>query len=88
MAKRRFTITDPNGLHARPASLLTQVAGKFPNVTISLTKNGSSVNLKSILGVLSLSVGRYDVIEIEAVGADATKALDALQAVLLDNKLI
>lgn len=88
MAKREYTIRDVNGLHARPATTLVQSAANFPNVTMSLTHDGKSVNLKSILGVMSLGVGQYDVIQIEAVGEDATKALDKVQKVLLDNALI
>lgn len=88
MAKREYTIRDTNGLHARPASLLVQSASHFPNVTMSLAHDGKNVNLKSILGVMSLGVGQYDVIQIEAVGEDATKALDEVQKVLLDNAVI
>lgn len=88
MAKREYTIRDANGLHARPASMLVQSASNFPNVTMSLTYDGKSVNLKSILGVMSLGVGQYGVVQIEAVGEDATKALDEVQKVLLDNAVI
>lgn len=88
MAKREYTIRDESGLHARPATLIVNAASHFPNVTMALYKDGKSVNLKSILGVMSLAVGQYDSFQVEAVGADADKALDAVEAVLLDNKLI
>lgn len=88
MSKREYTIKDANGIHARPATALTQVASKFPNTTISISKDGKSVNLKSILGVMSLSVGQYQSITIEAVGKDDIKALDALENVLLEKSLI
>lgn len=88
MAKRQYTIRDTNGLHARPASLVVQSASHFPNVTMSLGYDGKSVNLKSILGIMSLAVGQYGVIQIEAVGEDAEKALDEVQKVLLDNGVI
>ena len=88
MAKREYTIRDQSGLHARPASLIVKVASGFPKVTMSMTKDGQSVNLKSILGVMSLSVGQYQSIQIEAVGDDAKKALDSVEKVLLDEKLI
>lgn len=88
MSKRDYTIKDANGIHARPASALAQVASKFPNTTISISKDGKSVNLKSILGIMSLSVGQNQSITIEAVGEDGIKALDALENVLLENSLI
>lgn len=88
MAKREYIIRDANGLHARPASILVQTSSHYPNVTMSLTKDGKSVNLKSILGVMSLGVGQYDTIQIEAIGDDANNALDAIQEELLETKLI
>lgn len=88
MSKRDYTIKDINGIHARPATALTQVASKFLNTTISISKDGKSVNLKSILSVMSLSVGQYQSITIEAVGKDDIKALDALENVLLEKSLI
>ena len=86
--KRQFTIKDPAGLHARPSSLIVAVASRFPNVTLSLEFENESVNLKSIMGVMSMGIGQYSKITINAVGDDSTKALDAIQKVMLDNELI
>ena len=57
MEKRDFTITAEAGIHARPATILVQTASKFTS-DISLAYNGKSVNLKSIMGVMSLGVGQ------------------------------
>ena len=56
MEKREFHIVAETGIHARPATLLVQAASKF-NSDINLEYNGKSVNLKSIMGVMSLGVG-------------------------------
>ena len=50
-----FKITDETGLHARPATVLVNTASKF-NSEISLTYRDKKVNLKSIMGVMSLGI--------------------------------
>ena len=53
MEKKEFHIIAETGIHARPATLLVQAASKFGS-DINLEYNGKSVNLKSIMGVMSL----------------------------------
>ena len=57
MEKRDFHIIAETGIHARPATLLVQAASKFGS-DVNLEYNGKSVNLKSIMGVMSLGVGQ------------------------------
>ncbi|MFR5748553.1 MAG: HPr family phosphocarrier protein, partial [Thomasclavelia spiroformis] len=51
--KLSFVVSDPVGLHARPATILVNQASKFTS-DIKLVYNGKEVNLKSIMGVMSL----------------------------------
>ena len=67
MASKDFHIVAETGIHARPATLLVQAASKFTS-DINLEYKGKSVNLKSIMGVMSLGVGQ---------GADVTTLLKA-----------
>lgn len=71
-------VTHPVGLHARPASLFVQTAKKFDSA-ITISKDGCSVNAKSIIKLLALVVKRGDVITIKATGKDATQALTELK---------
>jgi phosphocarrier protein len=71
------TIINPVGLHARPATFLIQKANEFES-SIWLEKDERRVNAKSLLGVLSLGVGRGEKISIIGDGADETKAVDTL----------
>ena len=71
MEKRDFTITAETGIHARPATILVQAASKFAS-DVTLSYEGKSVNLKSIMGVMSLGV------TITASGDDEKEALDAV----------
>ena len=72
-----FKITDETGLHARPATVLVNTASKFGS-EISLTYRDKKVNLKSIMGVMSLGVGQGADVTISAEGADADDAIAAI----------
>lgn len=77
MEKRDFHIIAETGIHARPATLLVQAASKFGS-DVNLEYNGKSVNLKSIMGVMSLGVGQNADVTIIAEGDDEKDALDAI----------
>jgi len=84
--EKKFTIIDEMGLHARPATVLVNTAGKFA-ADITLAYNGKSVNLKSIMGVMSLGVPHNAEIQISAEGEDAADALTAIETTLADQNL-
>ena len=73
MASKDFHVVAETGIHARPATLLVQTASKFAS-DITLEYKGKSVNLKSIMGVMSLGVGQGADVTISAEGADADDA--------------
>jgi len=77
MEKREFHIIAETGIHARPATLLVQAASKF-NSDINLEYNCKSVNLKSIMGVMSLGFGQGADVTITADGDDAKEAIEAI----------
>jgi len=65
------------GLHARAAAKLTQLASGFQS-EIWLTRNGRSVNAKSIMGVMMLAAGKGSSVGIKANGGDADAAIEAI----------
>lgn len=77
MEKRDFHIIADTGIHARPATLLVQTASKF-NSDINLEYKGKSVNLKSIMGVMSLGVGQGADVTVSADGSDEADAINAI----------
>ncbi len=77
MEKKDFHVIAETGIHARPATLLVQTASKF-NSDINLEYKGKSVNLKSIMGVMSLGVGQGSDVTITVEGADETEAMTAI----------
>lgn len=78
MAEKHFKVIAETGIHARPATLLVQAASKFDS-DIHLEYKGKKVNLKSIMGVMSLGVGQGADITISAEGSDAADALLSLE---------
>ncbi|MCM3726140.1 phosphocarrier protein HPr [Neobacillus cucumis] len=78
MAEKQFKVVAETGIHARPATLLVQTASRFDS-EINLEYKGKTVNLKSIMGVMSLGVGQGAEIKISAEGNDANDALQALE---------
>lgn len=81
MVEKQFKIIDQTGLHARPATKLVQQASKFSS-DISLEYKNKKVNLKSIMGVLSLGVPVNAEIKIIADGNDEEEALNSLGELL------
>ena len=74
MEKKEYHVIAETGIHARPATLLVQTASRFAS-DIQLEYNGKSVNLKSIMGVMSLGVGQGADVVITADGEDAADAI-------------
>ncbi|AIF68236.1 MULTISPECIES: phosphocarrier protein HPr [Terribacillus] len=81
MQEKTFTITSETGIHARPATLLVNKAGQF-NSEIELAFKERKVNLKSIMGVMSLGVPQGAQVVITADGNDEEAALEGIQEVL------
>jgi len=84
--EKKFKIIDETGLHARPATVLVNTASKF-GADISLTYGDKKVNLKSIMGVMSLGVQQGAEITITADGDDAEAAIAALTETIVSQKL-
>ncbi len=81
MVERSTTIRNRLGLHARPAAELVKVAAKF-TCEISVGKDGSWVNGKSIMGVMTLAAEFGSTVTVRAEGPDAEAAAAALIEIL------
>ena len=78
---KEVVITNPQGLHARPAYLLAQAAEQFQS-KVELIKDGERVDGKSILSILTLGAGRGSSINIETSGPDASEAVVAMASLI------
>jgi len=78
MIKKGLKIKNQMGLHARPAAMLAQTAGKFSS-DIKIAKDGLEVDAKSIMGIMMLAAPQGAVLEFTFTGADEAAALKALE---------
>ena len=78
---RDVAIVNALGLHARAAARFVQVAGRF-QAQVHLTRDGRTVDGKSIMGILLLAAACGAVVTIEAEGPDAAAAVDELAALV------
>ena len=70
LCTREVTVQVPDGLHHQTAARFIQTANRFTSV-VRVVYGDNNVNAKSLLGVLSLSIGAGTRITITADGADA-----------------
>lgn len=74
MVSETITITNPTGLHMRPAGLFASTMGKFKsNVTIK--GNGKEINGKSPMAIMAGGIGTGTEVEIIVEGEDEQEAL-------------
>ncbi|MDD4980759.1 MAG: HPr family phosphocarrier protein [Candidatus Omnitrophica bacterium] len=78
MVKKKMTVKNKQGLHARPAALFVQVANKF-DARITVERDKERVNGKSIMGILMLGAEKGSEITVEAEGEDAGLAIIELE---------
>jgi phosphotransferase system HPr (HPr) family protein len=82
--KRTVTIKNSSGLHARPAMLLAEMANRYEaDVTLSLGRR--KVDAKSIMELLTLGAGWGTKLTIAAQGKDASKALNAIANLIVQE---
>ncbi len=81
MIKKKTTVVNKLGLHARPSAMLVTAASKF-EAQVFLTKDGLRVNAKSIMGVMMLAAEQGSELIVEVDGADEESALAELLQVI------
>lgn len=77
MTEKQVTIRNRAGIHARPAALIVQTAGKFAS-KIHLIKENENINAKSIMGIITLGAGYNTNLLVRADGEDEQQAVDAI----------
>lgn len=75
-------IADKAGMHARPASLISDAASEFPDTDIRLRNNDRMANAKSMAEILTMGATEGDIITVSAEGDDAEAAIDKLVALI------
>lgn len=83
MKKKIITVELPDGLEARPAAMLVQVASQYDS-RIYLESGSKRVNAKSIMGMMSLGLIAGQSITVEADGADEDQAVSEIEKYLIN----
>jgi phosphocarrier protein len=78
MIEKELIIPNSLGLHARPAALLAQEAGRFKSAVL-ISKNGVEVNAKSVMGLMLLAAECGAKVNVRADGPDEVAVIEALK---------
>jgi phosphotransferase system HPr (HPr) family protein len=81
MATATVRLTNPQGLHARPAAMFSMTASGF-GCEVLVSKNGKTVNGKSVIRLISLDCRTGDEITITTSGIDEVVALEKLSVLV------
>lgn len=84
MKEFTYTITDPQGIHARPAGIFVKEAAQFP-CSVTISKDGKEVDAKRILGVMGLGVKCGMEIVLKTDGEKEEEAMEHLSTFLKEN---
>ena len=83
MKKKIITVELADGLEARPAAMLVQVASQYDS-RIYLESGSKRVNAKSIMGMMTLGLIAGQSITVEADGADEDQAVSEIEKYLIN----
>lgn len=80
-ARRKATIRNKLGLHARAATKLAKLTQEF-EARIKVVQDGREVDASSVMCLLLLASGQGKEIEVMATGSDAEEAVSAVAALI------
>lgn len=84
MKEFKYTITDPLGIHARPAGLFVKEASSYES-SISLSKGEKTVDAKRIFVVMGLAVKNGDTVTVNIEGPDEESAAGCLEVFMKET---
>ncbi len=84
MKEFKYVITDPEGIHARPAGLLVKAAKEF-TCDIKIGKGDKVMNSKAIFGVMGLGAKKGDEVTFTFEGADEEAAYETISKFMQEN---
>ena len=82
MVKKTVTVRRQSGLEARPIAMLVQKAIQYTS-KVHIEVGTISINAKSIMGMMSLSVGNGDELVVVTEGADEVAAANEIETYLM-----
>ena len=84
MKSFEYTITDPVGIHARPAGILVKEIKKYASA-VTVNKGEKSVNALKLMALMGMGIKQGDTIRVDVEGADENEAASAIEAFFKSN---
>ena len=84
MKEFAYTVTNPVGIHARPAGLLVKEAKQFAS-TITFIKDGKSAKATSLMKLMGMGVRQGDTVTVQVEGDDEETCAAAIEKFLKEN---
>ena len=84
MRQFQYTITDPVGIHTRPAGLLVKAA-KALDSTVTVEKDGKSAAATKLMALMGLGIKGGDTVTVSVEGGDEQASLTAMEQFFRDN---
>lgn len=84
MREFQYVITDPEGIHARPAGELVKLAKSF-SCRVQLEKDNKSVDCKKIFGIMGLGIKKGQEVTFIMEGEDENGACEAVSKFMQEN---
>lgn len=85
MKQFTYTITDPLGIHARPAGMLAKTAKGFADTTVTVAKDGTAVKASQLMKLMGMGIKNGDVVTVTAEGPSEEAAIAAMEAFFQEN---
>jgi len=84
MICENITIINKLGMHARASAKFVQLSSSY-ECDINLTRDGQTVNGKSIMGIMMLAASKGSEIKICTEGSDESQAMQSLLELINDR---
>ena len=85
MKQFNYVITEPVGIHARPAGLLAKAARECMPTVIYITKGTKTVKASQLLMLMGLGARKGDEVTVSAEGPDEEAAIAKMEAYFKEN---
>ena len=84
MKEFTYTVTNPVGIHARPAGLLVKEAKQFTS-TVTFIKGDKSARATSLMKLMGMGVKQGDTVTVQVEGSDEETCAAAIEKFLKEN---
>lgn len=85
MKQFQYTITDPMGLHARPAGVMAKQVKGYEGTTVTVTKGDKSVNAMKLMALMSMAIKQGETVTVTIEGENEDQVCAELEQFFKEN---